>query len=372
MRSFIALVGVFGATVASAGPCDAAVARGAAARGADVAPAFQAVLACDRAQAEAGFGAMVRNAGDVESLLPLSLAAIDAEMYGPVWEIAEVIRDYGQKNTLARGIGSACADHPNVAPFVQGAYFGLRGPAFTTWAKALETCESAALREFVATTAGRPPAVPYDEKYAAVVDAYVADQGAAAIDTLKAAAVAAAGTGGPYDALLGALESAARPRGGAASPEDRARLVAALAAIGAEVGPDRVGPLADRLLALDAHTEAGALVPRAWPDRRRADGTFLYGVAAVEACDGAAVVHVAAVTDPGKRWSLTDDAGAAIRAARPRLRCAAPTPWPVTLTTGPIADEAALETWFEGQVSAASAGGTIDAKRRDEAPVALP
>jgi hypothetical protein len=358
--------------LALAGPCDSLVTQGATREGAALVEAYAAVLRCDKAVAETAFPTFMRETGDAETLVALSLAAIDAEVYAPVWQIMSAVRDHGQRTAVAEGIGAACAEHANVSAFLQGAYFGLRGLVFTPWARAIPACGSEELDTWARGVLAAPPATTYDEKYAAVSEAVVDMHRAEALPLLRDAAIAAAANRGPFDALLALMDSAVEPDGFGTAPSaaDEAALREALVAVAQAVPAEKVALVGDRLSSRGAEDQAAALLPLAWPGKHRPDGSFVYGIAAVEACPGEAVLHVAEVAEPGRRWALTGAVDEAVAAFRPRLGCGAAAPWPVHFTPGPIAGPAELDAWLTGLSATVGAGG-VEVKRRDERGITL-
>ena len=68
-------------SAASAGRCDWFARQADSQTGADVVRTFKQLLSCDKAVAERDFERFMLRASDMETLVPLTLAAIDAEVY---------------------------------------------------------------------------------------------------------------------------------------------------------------------------------------------------------------------------------------------------------------------------------------------------
>ncbi|MBN2801372.1 MAG: hypothetical protein JXX28_19680 [Deltaproteobacteria bacterium] len=346
-RALSLLLGLALSTTAVAGKCDSHLRRGAALKGEAVVDVYKQMLACDKGEAEQGFDEFMRAAGEVGAIVNLSLVAIDAEAYTPVWNMMEKIPDYDARDEIGKGIGSQCADHPQVIPFLQGAYFGLRDIQFGQWDDAFLTCESATLNTWTQGIVAQPPKSVYDEKYNTIITSFALNMRAAALPVLEQAAIGAATEGGPFNAIIEKMDQAVRPPelGGQMSPEDREALEGALVRVANAVDPEQAALVADRLFNAGAETAAASLLPRIYPDRVQADDTLLYGAAAVEACEGHVVVHVAGVREPSKRWSILSDIEAPLHSFRHRLKCTTVEPWPVFATPEPVANHKEIDTW---------------------------
>ena len=113
------------------------------------------------------------------------------------------------------------------------------------------------------------------------------------------------------------------------------------------------------------------MLRRVYPDRVTDAGRLLYGAAAVEACDQQAVLHVALILEPAKRWSILADIEEPLRAVKPRLKCTSDGPWPIVATSEPLTGSDALGEWADAQ-SKQWADQGYDAKTRREKDVVLP
>lgn len=371
-RLLVALTLALVPTAAFAGACDAHVKKASTVKGEELVKAYKDLLACSKNEAEVAYDAFMKASGDVGTLVDLSLAAIDAKVYSPVWAMQEKIPDYSARDEIAKGVGANCAAHPEVVTFLQGAYFGLRDIQFAQWDDALVTCESPALVTWMQGVVAKPPASAYDEKYAAIVTAYVRRERQKSLDTLSKAAAEAAKNNGPFNLLIEKMDAAIEsPEIGEEPTEaDRKLLADALVALAKNVNREQAAMVADRLYNAGAESAAASLLPQVYPDRVQSDGTLLYGVAAVEQCDKEATIHWMTVSDPAKRWSILRDAEAAARAAKPRHKCAVKEPWPVVATPEPVAGNADVQKWVDGLVAEWSAKG-LDVKAKEEKSVAL-
>jgi hypothetical protein len=337
------------------------------AEGEGVAAAYGKLAACDAAKAKEAFPAAVKRSGDVVSLAAVALVAIDAGVAEPVHGLLELIPDYAAREETARAIGGRCGDDPKVEAFVLGLHDALKDRAFVGWAGALRACGTEGLTARLEELAGSPPNRTFDDKYATVVELYARKRGAKALPVLQKAAAAAA-SGGPFAVVVDAMIKAVTPEGigGKPSAADRDALVAALSALAGSVSDgDGLRRLASAMVTVEAPDAAGALLPKLYPDRVQDDGAFLYGVAATESCDDAAVVHWAVVEDLGQRWSITEDVDARARGFKAKLKCDAE--WAIQITPEPVAEEDEIEVWAEGLVEAAGDG----AKLKGEKPITL-
>lgn len=355
---------------AESGKCASQIRKAQTAQGTALVAAYQSVIACDAGAAAGAFPDFMRASGDSETLTGISLAAIDAGQNAPVWEMAGAIKDYNQRGTVVRSVGAACGEHEGVVSFLTTGYDELSSVEFDRWKPALETCESEALTSWMSRAVQTPPSIAYDEKYDAVLQAYVKHTGPAALDAIKAGAIIAGKKGGPFTALLEAAGAAIQPAayGEQASDEDKAAFAAALSVVATGVGPDNARLVADRLYNSGFEGEAAALLPRVYPDAVRG-GKLAYGVAGVETCEGETILHVAEATDPAKRWSIMADVQGEVRAFKPKLKCDSGE-WVVLTSPEPLQGKGAFDTWTaELEATYADKG---DVKLKAEKGIALP
>ena len=118
-----------------------------------------------------------------------------------------------------------------------------------------------------------------------------------------------------------------------------------MATVAGAVLPEQAALVADRLFNAGSESAAASLLPAVYPERVQGNDMFLYGTAAVEACDGQAIIHYAAVYEPAKRWSILQDVEEPSRAFKPKLKCSADGPWPVLVTSEPLAEKSGLDNW---------------------------
>lgn len=337
---------------ASAGTCDAQIKKADTVKGADVATAYSALIKCDKKLAEDNYIRFMTSAGDASSLVALSMVAIDAEIWSPVWSMVGKISDYSARDEVASEVGEACMTHPQVVKFLQGAYFGLRDLEFGQWDDAFESCESPELLTWMTGQVESPPEKQFDEKFNTIVGVYAKRLGADAMPSLTKGAMKA-GKSGPFEAMIGAMEDSVAPSlGEDMSPENRALLESSLVSVAQKVGPDKARAVADRLANSGSEAAAAKLLPAIYPDRVQAGGSFLYGGAAFEAadCKGAKtlVIHYAQVSEPGARWNILGEVEAPLRAAKPKLdKCKAESgdPWSTAVSPEPLKDAKAVDAW---------------------------
>jgi hypothetical protein len=335
---------------AHAGKCDAALAKANGSADEALAPAFTALAACDAELAAVTFKDLLPKAKDSDALHALSLAAVQSNVWQPVWKMPGYISDYSVRDEVVSRIGAECGTQATILTFLQAAYGGLKDIEFQRWEKALVACEAPSLAEWMVKEIEKPPAKLYDEKYNTLVGIYTKRTRAAALPTLTKAAIAAAAAG-PFDGLLAQMDEAVAPTmGQEISAEDKEKLEAALVDVARAVDKEKAKAVADRLATSGSQRAAARLLPTIYPDRVQGGGTFLYGAASVELgdCKGkkTAVIHLAEVTDPGKRWVILSDVEAPLRAVKPKLKgCEIESPWGVSGSPEPVKDGKGVEAW---------------------------
>jgi hypothetical protein len=357
------LVGAW-ATAAHAA-CDKELKAVETAAGEAVPTAFGVLATCDGAKAAEALPTAVKRTGDVDSLAGLAVVAIDAGLYPAVHGLLELVPDYSAREETARAIGAACAGDPKVVTFLAELHDAVKDRTFVGWSGALASCSADELTQRLERLTSEPPPRAFDDKYAAVVDLYAQRQRTAALPVLEKAATAAAPTGGPLALVVDAMVKCVTPEGIGAKPSDadRTALVAALQRVAGSASPDGLHRLANAMVAVGAPDAAGALLPKLYPDRVQSNGSFLYGLASVERCDDASVVHWTVVEDPSKRWSIAQDVDGPARAFKGRLKCGAEVSWTIQLTPEPVKQSDEVEAWAE------SIAG--DAKLREEKRLVL-
>lgn len=355
------------------GPCDALVKKAGSAKGTELVGAYKSLLTCDHAVAEDAYDTFMKGSGDVDTLVALSIVAIEGKATGPVLKMLDKIPDYSARDEVAKGIGAACSSHPLVVSFLQGTYAGLGDIQFSQWNDAFVSCDVPGLQAWLESTATSPPASTYNEKYATILSSLARRSGPAALPTLEKAAIAADKNDGPFGIIMDKMSEAVRPQeiGGSVSSENKQQLVEALVSIANSVGPEKAAVVAERLYNLGATDRAATLLPRVYPDRVQSGGKLLYGAASVEVCDKEAVVHWASVAEPAKRWSIVTDVETPVRAFKPKLKCAPGAPWPVVTTPEPVKSQADISVWAD-QLVAQWSGKGLAVKGREEKAFALP
>jgi hypothetical protein len=330
------------------------------AKGADVPAAFTALATCDTTEAGQVFAEAMRATGDVESLVALTTAALDAGLVEPVQAMAEQIPASSRTETTTR-IGAACSTHAPTLQMLVGLHQAVKDRAYAAWEGGLGACEADALTSMLESAVKAPPPHTFDDKYNTVLAAYAERKGVDALPAMQAAAKASL-KGGPLQMIVEAMQRAVTPEGLNAQPSeaDRGKLVTALTAVAGDASPEQASAIAGRLVAVGAEDAAVSLLGRIYPDAVQKGGGFVYGVAAVETCDKETVLHWAEVSEPGKRWSVLEAVQGPARAFKARLKCDSGE-WEVRLTNGPVAGSDAVEAWAE--TVAAELG---DAKLREE------
>ncbi|NOY25304.1 MAG: hypothetical protein GXP62_05475 [Oligoflexia bacterium] len=360
---------------AHAGRCDYLIKRADTTAPADLARSFQAAADCDADAAGNNFTRFMTRATDADSLVALSLAAIDANIWNPVWVMPSKITDYDARDLITGQIGAACTSHPKVTTFLQGAYLGLRELDFGQWDDAFVACKSPDITQWLDSQLASPPATTYDAKYDQLMAIYVSRLGPAALDGLKRAAIAAA-ENGPFDAILMKMDEAVAPKLGAPiSPDNQEAIEAALEEIAQAVSPEKAHAVADRLVAADAEDAAARLLPVVYPDRQQ-DGFYIWGGVSVERADckgtKTAVLHTAKISEPGKRWIVTEEAFPGMRAYKAKLKKCTPEDgdWPVVISPEPL-KPGTLDEWAR-TVGSQWAGQDYQVEIKTEKGFALP
>jgi hypothetical protein len=346
-------------------------------QGARLVAGYESLIRCSEEEAKINFSRFMQRSGDSETLTALSLAAIDNDIWNPVWEMIGKISDYSARDLVAKGVGEACVDHPKVVSFLQGAYFGLRDIEFHQWDDALISCKAQDFNDWMVQTVESPPPKRYDEKWDTMAKSYVIREREAGLVTLVNAAAKAAENGGPFDAILGHMEQSVMPEFGISIPEEaRPILEKALMDLAKRCPPDKARAVAGRLSNAGSDAAAASLLPSIYPDRVQTGGGFLYGAAAVESGDCAgekvAVLHVALVNEPGKHFALQPPLATPMRSFKPRLaKCQTTEPWPIVVSGAPLQSKTDVEM-FADQLSMMWTMKGFEVRRRNEKTVDLP
>jgi hypothetical protein len=313
---------------------------------------FKQLLSCDKAVAERDFERFMVRASDMETLVPLTLAAIDSEVYGAVWKMLGRV-PYEYHVPLAEGVGAACQDHANVVPFLQGAHASLKGTEFVSWEPALSSCKSPDLGTWMESLVLDPPKSPYNDKYNAIITTFAKIRRVESIPTLEQAAITVAERGGPFNNIVETLQRSVEGESyrDKADPADTAEMEASLVRVAKKASPEQARLVADRLYTAGNEQLAASLLPAIYPDRVQADGSLLWAGAAVEACDGAAWIHWTSFTAQPTFWSVIERVQDPLRGAKARLKCTAEDAWPVFAPDAPLAGKDATEEWVNTLVA---------------------
>ena len=350
---WLLLAATLGSSQAEAS-CQYLVRRANASSSTTLARNFTSLAKCSQQEAEASFNDLLPRAKSVDTLVDLSMAAIETEVWTPVWRVlSHDALDYDVRDQVAAVIGQKCTENTKIVAFLKGAYFGLRDLEFQQWDDALVACQDADWGAWLSQQAQNPPASMFDDKYNALLSVVGTRLRADALPVFTQAAIKAAESG-PFDAILMQMESAVQPGiGEPIKPEDKARLESSLVEIASNVNREKARAVADRLANAGASTAAASLLPTVYPDRADADGGFLYGAASIEraTCKGekTAVLHIAKVEEPGKRWIILNDVRKPLRAVKPRLgKCEAEgAEWGVSTTPEPVASSKDVDAWVD-------------------------
>jgi len=337
---------------AEAGSCDGYIRQAETQEGAALVSTFEKLVRCDKELASSAYkDSFLRRAKDLDTLHALSMSAINSEVWTPVWKQLEYVKDYSLRNEVTVRVGSECATNPLIIKFLESSYLALRDIEFERWKKAFVSCDDEGLADWMKSQVEKPPAKQFDEKFNALVGIYTEKARSTALPALTQGAIVAA-NGGPFDTMLMQMDAAVTPAlGGEMPAEDKRALEESLVQVATNVETDKARTVADRLANAGAEAAAAQLLPRLYPDRIQPGARFLYGAAAIEAgeCDGekSAIIHVASVTDPGKRWNVLGDVETPMRAAKPKLKkCTSDGEWSVATTPEPLKNARAMEDWI--------------------------
>lgn len=357
-------------TDAHAASCDSYVQLANTAKGQELVTAWKNLARCDPELARTAFEKFMKSSGDLETLTALTLTAIDSAAYNPVWTMMEKV-PYEHRESLARSVGEACSEHANVVPFIQGAWTALKGTEFSAWQSVLTLCGRPEVGTWMEGLVGAPPTSPYNDKYNTLISSWSRIRGVESLPALEAAAVKAGVAGGPFNNLVETIQRAIQPReiGAAIPPEHKTRMEETLVRVAKAVPPEQARLVADRLVNAGSDGVAASLLPAIFPDRVQTGGKLLWAAAAIEACDGEALIHWVSWTEEPRRWAIQDPATKALRAVEHKLKCDSGE-WPVFAANEPLKDAAAVETWLE-QMETEQAGKGNKVKSKQE-KIAVP
>lgn len=346
---------------ANAAACDYLVNQAPSLQGQAVVSGFNQLVACDKELAKRHYFKFMQQATDLEVLIPLSHAAIDAEVWNPVWEMIGKISDYDTRDEVAGAIGGFCAEDPKVVGFLQGAYFALRDIEFKQWDDALTTCQSDKFEGWLSENLTQPPQTTFDEKWATLGRVQIERKGAGALEQLTQAAIHAGNNSGPFEQALSLMEESIAQDFGDPDPGDVKALNEALLSVAGQVPAESARNIADRLLNFGDEAAAASLLPSIYPDRVQSGGGFLYGAVAVEDCaeDEQAWLHAAVVKEGGDRYVVTSAIEDPMRSSfKEKLgKCDVTDPWPVIVSDQPLKDKGELDALLSSVTSEYEAKG---------------
>jgi hypothetical protein len=364
------LVAIFSSAEAEAS-CAHLVRRAVASSSTTLARNFVSLAKCSPEEAEANFDSLLPRAKNVNALVGLSMAAIETDVWNPVWKVlSHDALDYEMRDQVAEAIGANCAENPKVVTFLKGAYLALRDLEFQQWDDALVSCTDDGWAEWLKQQAEKPPQSMFDEKYNTLLSVLNTRLGPEALPIFSQAAIKAANNG-PFDAILMQMESAVQPGiGQPVHPESKKKLEASLVEIASNVNKEKARSVADRLANAGATQAAAGLLPKVYPDLMDSSGRFLYGAASIERANCAGekkvVLHVARVEEPGTRWIILDDVRPPLRSVKPRLGKCSPEgdEWGVSTTPTPVASSKAVDKWIDGlEAQWASKGYAVSVRK---------
>ena len=150
---WLLLAATLGSSPAEAS-CQYLVRRANASSSSTLARNFTSLAKCSQQEAEASFNGLLPRAKSVDTLVDLSMAAIETEVWTPVWRVlSHDALDYDVRDQVATVIGQKCTENPKIVAFLKGAYFGLRDIEFQQWDDALVACQDDGWSEWLSQQA---------------------------------------------------------------------------------------------------------------------------------------------------------------------------------------------------------------------------
>ena len=354
-RSVACVVGVLTLGLSSApaeAACDSYVRGISSLSGKSLVSRYAKLLGCDKQVGQDNFPQFMRASGDDQTLIELSLTAIEFNAWNPVWNMLGQITSYEQRDLVAKGVGTACVENEKVIGFLQGAYFALKPIDFQQWDDAVLACEAPAFNDWLVNQVENPPAKLFDDKWNALVETFVRRKGAGALPSLVASGKKAASNGGPFEVVLTQMEASVAPElGEDLKPEDAKALTGSMVELAKSIDGDSARAVANRLANQGADSEAAALLRSIYADRIN-DGKLRYGAASVEAgtCSGErqVVIHSTDLYNPLTVWDVTAAAEDRMRSFKPRLsKCTVDTPWPVIVSVEPVKSDDEIKSFLD-------------------------
>ena len=95
--------------------CESLVRRAAASSSSTLATNFKALARCSQQEADVAFDSLLPRATNVQTLVDLSMAAIDTDVWNPVWRVlGHDALDYDVRDRISDEIGSRCASNTKI------------------------------------------------------------------------------------------------------------------------------------------------------------------------------------------------------------------------------------------------------------------
>lgn len=350
----VALFGAFGEAEASR--CGGYIKKAEYAKDAALIDAYRRLKICDVEVAKENFDRFARASNNSSTFTEITLMGIDAGVTDAVWE-AFSDKSYDVQSPIVERVGAECGEGNVYESFLQASYVKLRGPEFLSWEPALRACESDSMGQWLQTQVMSPPASRYNDKYNVILSAYAERVGDKGLDSLREAAIVAGNTGGPMASVLDTMAKTIEPSGmGAIDPAKQEALNAAYVQVGRAVEPAAARMVMDRLQNGGNEELAASLLPAVYADRVQSNGSMLWGVAALEQCDGMGVLHWSTYAEAPKRLDVSETVTPALQGAKAKLKCESEERV-ILVSPEPVADKSAAEAWAEEMAAQWSQNG---------------
>ena len=112
---WLLLAATLGPSTAEAS-CQYLVRRANASSSSTLARNFTSLAKCSQQEAEASFNGLLPRAKSVDTLVDLSMAAIETEVWTPVWRVlSHDALDYDVRDQVATVIGEKCTENPRLS-----------------------------------------------------------------------------------------------------------------------------------------------------------------------------------------------------------------------------------------------------------------
>ena len=329
--------------------CQTYVNQAASAKGKNLIQAYENLAVCDKNMATTEFETFMKRANEIDTLSKLANAAVDADIFDPIWKLPGNLADYTQRDDLVRSFGEMCNDSPKIISFFQGAYIALNDNDFGYWDVGFTNCTSAEFTTWLESSVKNPPQKNYSDKYNTILKVYTNQSRVEGLGTLSEAAIASA-ENGPFNDILNAMDAAVKPPlGQKISPSDQEAFNKAMLKV-AQTVPSKAQFVADRLISSGSNDAAAKLLPTLFADRY-AGGYFSYVGAAIELADCSgektAIIHYNVIKESGKIWGVQSKAEEQKSSWKPKLKkCTAEQgEWLVLSSPHPVLKEG--EEWLQ-------------------------